>query len=435
MLKGITKGKEKGVSYRIFVVMAGIAGLLAGIAAMAADDTVIARIGDIVVYQSEIDRKLDTLPPYARKNFETVDGQKRLLERLVRTKLMMKAALDEGYGDDPDVTFKIQEATERILSSEYFQKELAPGPMPDEKKMREYYQTHRDEEFRVVPTAEVRQIVVNDLETAKKVREMIVSDAISFEDAVQKYSVDASKQNGGDLGVLRKGGFIRGIGRSEPFLEMVFNLRSKEISKPYKSRKGWHIVKLVKKSNEGHQPYEQVKDAIAKELMVSRKDIQDEYRENQDQYMARARCKISHILLPTEEKAENVYKELQQGKAFDYMVETQSTDRNTVSQNGDLGYLYRGGYVKGVGQDAEFTRAVFELEEGDISKPIKSRKGWHIVRVDEKEEEAVKPLIDVEDQIRQKLLTQMKEEYLEKRFEELEKKYNATIYEDRLRAK
>jgi len=416
----------------VFVVFAG---LLLSIPAGAQDDPVIARIGDIDIHQSEIDRKIEELPPYARKNFETVDGQKRLLERLLRTKLMMKAALDKGYGDDPDVKYQIQEATERILSSEFFQKELSQGPMPDEKEMQKYYEAHKDEEFRTEPTAEARQIVVETRETADKVRGMIESGEISFEKAVELYSIDQSKENGGDLGVLRRDGFIRGIGRSEPFLDMVFSLKAKEVSTPYQSRKGWHLVQLTRKTTAGYQPFEEVRELISRKFLISQKDIQDEYLQNQDQYMARARCRISHILLSTQEDAENVYAELQRGVAFHHLVETRSIDRQTVPQNGNLGYLYRGGYVKGVGQDAEFTDAVFALNDGEISRPIKSRKGWHIVRVDEKEDEAVKPLVEVEDQIRQKLLSNMKEEFLEKQFQALEKKYEARIFEDRIKQK
>lgn len=423
------------MNIRHFSVLIVLAGLLMCLSVQADDDPVIARVGDMEVHQSEIDRKIEELPPYARKNFETVDGQKRLLERLVRTKLMMKAALDNGYGEDPDVKYQIQEATERILSSEYFKNELSRGPMPEEKAMRDYYETHKDEEFRSEPTAEARQIVVKTQETANKVKEMLDNGEITFEKAVEQYSIDPSKEQGGDLGVLRREGFIRGIGRSRPFLDMVFELKAKEISKPYKSRKGWHLVQLTRKTNAGYQPFEKVQETIAQKLLVDRKAIQDEYTQNQDQYKARARCRISHILLPTQEDAEQVYEELQRGVDFNHLVETRSTDRQTVPQDGNLGYLYRGGYVKGVGQDADFTNAVFDLNTGEISKPIKSRKGWHIVRVDEKEDEAVKPLMDVEDQIRQKLLTDMKEEYLEKQFQDLEKKYNTKIFEDRIEAK
>ncbi|MBN1296967.1 peptidyl-prolyl cis-trans isomerase, partial [bacterium] len=377
--------------------------LLAGIVGRAQDDPVIARVGDIEIHQSEIDRKIEELPPYARTNFLTIDGQKQLLERLVRTKLMMNAALDKGYGDNPDIRYQIQEATERILSSEFFQKEMSQGPMPDEDTMQAYYEEHKDDTFRTEETVQARHIVVDTEEVAVKVKKLIDSGDIAFEKAVDIYSTDPSKESGGDLGVLRRDGFIRGIGQSKPFLDMVFALKANDVSEPYHSRKGWHLVQLVTKQNAGYRPFDAVKDEIARHLLVSTGDIQKEYLNNQDQYRARARCKISHILLPTQEAAETVYEEIQRGTAFEHMVATRSTDIQTSKQGGSLGYLYKGGYVKGVGQDVEFTNAVFVLKQGEISRPIQSRKGWHIVRVDEKEDESMKPLEEVEDQIRQKL--------------------------------
>ena len=347
----------------------------------------------------------------------------------------MKAAIDAGYADNPDIKNQIQEATERILSSVYFQENLSAGPVPDEKTLRDYYEDNKDEKFTTEATAEARQIVVETEQTARSVREMIVKGEIDFEKAVEIYSIDQSKENKGVIGPVRENGFIRGIGRSKPFIEMVLNLKAEEVSEPFKTRIGWHLVQLIKKTNAGYQSFDQVKSNIADELLVTDADIRKEYAASQSDYLARARCKLSHILLNTQEDAEKVYAEMQGGKDFVYLVKTYSTDQQSVKQDGNLGYLYKGGYIRGIGKDAEFEAQVFTMKLGQISKPIKSRKGWHIVRVDEKEEESVKPLVEVENQIRQKLIREKKENYLENRFKEMEEKYQTQIFEDRIKAK
>ncbi|MCD4655655.1 peptidylprolyl isomerase [bacterium] len=420
---------------KIIIVVLMTVGCLISFTTLAEEDIVIARVGDIEIRQSAIDLKIKEIPPYARAKFESVEGQISLLDRIVRTKVLMKAAVDAGYAEKPDVKLQLQEATERILSSIYFQENMSSGPMPDEKEMKKYYEDHRDEDFRTDATVEARHIVVETEETANKVRKMIENKELTFEKAVEIYSNDKSKESEGRIGPLRKNGFIRGIGRSKPFIEMVFALKADEIGKPYKTRIGWHIVQLLKMTNAGFQPYETVKESIAKELMISRSEIQKEYTDNQDEYKARARCKISHILTKTQEEAEEIYRDLQNGKDFVHLVKTCSIDQQSVKQEGNLGYLYKGGYIRGVGKDVEFETAVFELAENTVSRPLKSRKGWHIVRVDEKEDEAIKSLVEVEDQIRQKLVREKKEQFLEAKFEELQKMYQTQVFKDRLKAK
>jgi len=402
---------------------------------LAEEDPVVARVGDIQIHQSDIDLKINEIPPYARAKFKTVDGQKTLLDRIVKTKVLTKAAIDEGYPEKADVKRQLQDAREGLLSSIYFQENMSVGPMPSEKEMLKYYEDHKEEQFKTDASVEARQIVVDTEKTADKVKKLIEKGEITFEKAVEVYSIDRSKETAGLIGPLRENGFIRGIGRSKPFIDMVFALKANEISKPYKTRIGWHLVKLLKKTNSDFQRFDVVKETIAKELLVSKEDIQKEYNANQKEYRARARCKISHILLKTQEEAEMVYKEIQNGKDFENLVKTYSIDNQSVKQKGNLGYLYKGGYIRGIGKDVDFETAVFAMKEHAISKPIKSRKGWHIVRLDEKQDEAIKPLIDVEKQIREKLMSQRKEAFLDMQFENLQKKYEAEIFENRLKEK
>ena len=61
------------------------------------EDPVIAVVGDIQIRQSELDRKIQEVPSVARAKFETKEGQLSLLERIVRSKAMMKAAEEAGY--------------------------------------------------------------------------------------------------------------------------------------------------------------------------------------------------------------------------------------------------------------------------------------------------------------------------------------------------
>ncbi|MGB3976625.1 MAG: peptidyl-prolyl cis-trans isomerase [bacterium] len=399
------------------------------------EDPVIAEIGDIQIRQSELDKKIQEVPVIARAKFETKEGQLSLLERIVRTKAMMKAAEEAGYLDREDVQYQLENQRERILASEYFNDHISPGPIPSDAELLKFYELNKDEMFKVEAMAEARQIVLDTKEAAENVKRMIDEGHLTFEKAVEIYSIDETRENKGNLGVLTSNSFIRGIGRSKPFIDMVFSLKSNEVSEPFETRKGWHLVNLIRLQNEGYQPFELVKQDIAKRMLVTDEEIRKEYEENPDAYSARERCKISHILLKTREDAENVLSELKKGKDFSSLVQQYSIDLHTVKQDGNLGYLYRGGYIRGVGQDIEFEKAVFALKEGDISRPIESKKGWHIVRVDEKEESAVKPFVEVEEKIRQELTEKKLEQYQEDKFDELSKRFKIKIFDDRIQDK
>jgi len=84
--------------------------------------------------------------------------------------------------------------------------------------------------------------------------------------------------------------------------------------------------------------------------------------------------RASHILVPTEEKATWIYKELKNGKDFANLAKEYS-ECPSKANGGDLGYFGKGQMVK------EFEDVAFSMNEGDFSKPFKTQFGYHIVKL------------------------------------------------------
>ena len=111
--------------------------------------------------------------------------------------------------------------------------------------------------------------------------------------------------------------------------------------------------------------------------MISEADLKREYdslvASMRDQQEARAR----HILVATEKEAKDVEKQLADGKSFEEVARDYSKDPGSAKQGGDLGYFTKDKMVK------EFADAAFKLKKGEVSQPVKSQFGWHIIKLED----------------------------------------------------
>ncbi|MDD2655793.1 MAG: peptidyl-prolyl cis-trans isomerase [Candidatus ainarchaeum sp.] len=84
--------------------------------------------------------------------------------------------------------------------------------------------------------------------------------------------------------------------------------------------------------------------------------------------------RASHILVSSEREANRIIEEIKNGKDFAEMAKRYSSCPSGKG-GGDLGFFGKGQMVK------EFEDAAFSLKEGELSKPVKTQFGWHIIRV------------------------------------------------------
>ncbi|PDZ10495.1 peptidylprolyl isomerase [Bacillus pseudomycoides] len=105
--------------------------------------------------------------------------------------------------------------------------------------------------------------------------------------------------------------------------------------------------------------------------------------------------KASHILVNDKKTANDIKKQLDEGASFEELAKQQSQDPGSKENGGDLGYFGPGKMVP------EFEEAAYKLNVGEISKPIKSSQGYHIIKLTDKKE--LKPYDEVKDSIRKNL--------------------------------
>ncbi len=112
----------------------------------------------------------------------------------------------------------------------------------------------------------------------------------------------------------------------------------------------------------------------------------------------------SHILLKTEEEAAAVKATLDTGADFEDVARHQSTDV-TAQRGGDLGYFQRGQFVP------EFEKAALALAAGQISEPVKTRFGYHIIRLNDRVEPKIRELRSVKKTVEERLVNEKRAKY------------------------
>jgi len=156
---------------------------------------------------------------------------------------------------------------------------------------------------------------------------------------------------------------------------------------------------------------------IATATNVTDQDLQAYYDQHREEYRVPEQVKVSHILIKTplpapgakedekaiadaRAKAEGVLKELKAGGDFAKLAEKYSDDPGSAKSGGDLGWIGRGRTVP------EFEKAAFSLGKGQTSDLVKSSYGFHIIRVEDKQEAHLKTLAEVKSEIEEKVKQQ-----------------------------
>ncbi|HKA70364.1 MAG TPA: peptidylprolyl isomerase [Xanthobacteraceae bacterium] len=117
------------------------------------------------------------------------------------------------------------------------------------------------------------------------------------------------------------------------------------------------------------------------------------YDEAAKQMAGEKEVRARHILVETEDEAKALVDELKKGTDFAELARLKSKDPGAASEGGDLGYFTKDQMVP------EFAETAFKLDKGQLSDPIKTQFGWHVIKVEDKRDRPVPSFEQVKDQI------------------------------------
>jgi peptidyl-prolyl cis-trans isomerase C len=126
---------------------------------------------------------------------------------------------------------------------------------------------------------------------------------------------------------------------------------------------------------------------------VSEADAKRFYDEQVKLLKPEQELKARHILVDTEEKAKEIYEKIAHGADFAQMAKEYSNDPGTKDEGGSLGYFSRGQMVP------QFEDAAFKLTGNDVSQPVQTQFGWHLIQIEDRRERKPPEFADVKDRL------------------------------------
>ncbi len=156
---------------------------------------------------------------------------------------------------------------------------------------------------------------------------------------------------------------------------------------------------------------------------VTDSEIEAFYERNKDSYTRPKQVRVRHIVIREDQNAGaqngeqarqtllELKTRLQQGVSFQALAREHSQGPS-AEQGGSLGWIKHGDTVK------PFEEAAFSLQPGQVSDPVQTQYGWHLIKVEDKKTEGIKPLEAVRDKIRQRLARNKAADHLDAKLDQ-----------------
>jgi len=361
---------------------------------------VLATIGDQSVTVPEVQREARAM---IRQQFPKGGPQASMLlpyfssqaaEQLINEKALVAEAYRMGLRVSDDE-----------LRDELQHGQLGAMLFPDGKFVgQEEYENFAQRNDLTVPQFEALE---KDYILIRKLRALVSSSAFVGETEVRDEFDRRNTKVKFEYGVITQADILKGLHPTDEELKAYYerNKATYNNSIPEKRQIKYVVIDSAK---------------IAATTTVTDQDLQSYYDQHRDEFRSPEQVKVSHILIKTplpapgakedekavadaRAKAEDVLKQLKAGGDFAKLAEKYSEDPGSAKSGGELGWIGRGRTVP------EFEKAAFSLAKGQTSDLVKSSYGFHIIRVEDKQEAHLKTLAEVKSEIEQKVKQQKTE--------------------------
>ncbi len=214
-----------------------------------------------------------------------------------------------------------------------------------------------------------------------------------------------------------------------------------ELKQQYKSKE--NLEKLLQQTG---ITLEQFREELKKRLMIDKlikeyvevnlteEELKKYYEENKYKFKEPESLKLRYIYIkvdPTnpkgrqiaKEKAEKAYKEIMSGKDFGDVAYRYSDDLSRI-KGGEIGFVHKGRFEKKIEEE------IYKLKKGEVSKPIETTVGFHIVKVEDKRPERLVSFEKIKEKLKRELTEKIRKERFEALLENAKKDLKVEIYKN-----
>jgi peptidyl-prolyl cis-trans isomerase C len=252
------------------------------------EKNVLATIGDrISISRVEFDEAWKTIPQYSRDQaYSGEQGKEKFLQEMLSVRLFADAARRKGLDRDPEIQRRRRSMEESLLASKLFKSEVVDKVSLIEPDLKLFYEAHKDH-YKEPASREVAHILTADITKCVEAKACIEKGS-AFASVARIYSMDSrTNEKGGVIGKLTKFRLpldqnqkydpldivVPGIGKSPELTNAAFAIADiDQVTGPIKSEKGYHLLKLVAKTEDVAKSFEEVRSQVESDFRLQREE-------------------------------------------------------------------------------------------------------------------------------------------------------------------
>ncbi len=151
--------------------------------------------------------------------------------------------------------------------------------------------------------------------------------------------------------------------------------------------------------------------------LVTDAQLKAAYEEKVKAMKGQEEMKARHILVASEDEAKKISADAKKGGDFDKIAKEKSTDKTSGANGGDLGWFTKEKMVP------EFGEAAFALKKGEVSAPVKSAFGWHVIKVEDRRPVQIASFEEMKESLRGEATNKAVQTYVEDLLKKADIKY------------
>lgn len=257
------------------------------------------RINNVSISLEEFRQVSESQPLEGKMRLLNEKGLREFLDNYVITReVLFQEAKKKGFDRKREIVAKVEDFKRAMAIDALLEEVLKGKGEVSETDVQKFYKENENR-FTEPQEIRIRHIVVNSEPVLQEVLARLARNE-SFEKLAFTYNIDKSRENGGDLGYIRRGQMAPPFAQFE---EAAFSLRAKgETSEVIKTPFGFHLIQLLESRGTALKPYKEVREKVR--VFLQTKKRQDAYLEYVKESKSRAKIIVNEKLWAEEEKKE-----------------------------------------------------------------------------------------------------------------------------------